>query len=163
MCDANFVGSNSTRVWSSWRTLCTTSCVTSSMPSSSLYTYFPRKSTLPSHSVPFRSPSPSSFSPFPSVCPFVHCLLSCFTSLHMQLLCISLSPSCTIVFYCSHSIRSFIGIGVGAGANVLLRFHLLAPHLTDALIFVNCSAAAAGWLEWGSHQVRIRIFSLLIQ
>ena len=52
------------------------------------------------------------------------------------------------------SLRSFIGLGVGAGANVLLRFHLLAPHLTDALILVNCSAAAAGWLEWGSHQVR---------
>ena len=35
--------------------------------------------------------------------------------------------------------KSFIAFGVGAGANVMLRYTLIHQKLVDALILVNCS------------------------
>jgi len=42
----------------------------------------------------------------------------------------------------------FIGLGVGAGANVLSRFALCYPEKVDALILVNGYASQASWTEW---------------
>lgn len=46
-------------------------------------------------------------------------------------------------------IRTFIGFGVGAGANIVSRFALLHPERMDALVLINCNASQAGWIEWG--------------
>ncbi|VDK80472.1 unnamed protein product [Litomosoides sigmodontis] len=53
-------------------------------------------------------------------------------------------------------IREFIGLGVGVGANVLLRYALQNQSKVDALILVNCVAASAGWVEWFYQQVNVR-------
>lgn len=45
-------------------------------------------------------------------------------------------------------IKSFIGFGVGAGANILCRFALMYPEKVDGLILVNGYASTAGWSEW---------------
>jgi pimeloyl-ACP methyl ester carboxylesterase len=46
-------------------------------------------------------------------------------------------------------IRSFIGFGVGAGANVLSRFALFYPDKVEGLILINGTAEKCGWIEWG--------------
>jgi pimeloyl-ACP methyl ester carboxylesterase len=46
-------------------------------------------------------------------------------------------------------IRSFVGFGVGAGANVLSRFALFYPDKVGGLILVNCNCEKCGWIEWG--------------
>ncbi|XP_077993438.1 protein NDRG3-like [Glandiceps talaboti] len=50
-------------------------------------------------------------------------------------------------------IKTFIGLGVGAGANVLARFALHNPNKVDALFLVNCISSAAGWSEWFYQKV----------
>lgn len=47
-----------------------------------------------------------------------------------------------------YGIKSFIGFGVGAGANILSRFALCRPERVDGLVLVNGNAAQAGWIEW---------------
>jgi len=56
-----------------------------------------------------------------------------------------------VLFY--FSIKTFIGFGVGAGANVLSRFELKHPHMLNGLILINCNASKAGWMEWGYQKV----------
>lgn len=46
-------------------------------------------------------------------------------------------------------IRSFVGFGVGAGANIFCRFALAYPERVEALVLINCGASQAGWVEWG--------------
>ncbi|XP_045784943.1 protein NDRG3-like isoform X2 [Maniola jurtina] len=53
-------------------------------------------------------------------------------------------------------IKSFIGVGVGAGAHILARFALINPTKVDALMLVNCTSTAPGWLEWASHKLNSR-------
>uniref|UniRef100_A0A914WLJ7 Protein NDRG3 n=1 Tax=Plectus sambesii TaxID=2011161 RepID=A0A914WLJ7_9BILA len=50
-------------------------------------------------------------------------------------------------------IKAFIGLGVGAGANVLVRYALNNPKKVDGLILINCVVTAAGWIEWGYQKV----------
>ncbi|VDM39844.1 unnamed protein product [Toxocara canis] len=52
-------------------------------------------------------------------------------------------------------IKNFIGFGVGAGANVMLRYALQNESKLDALILVNCVATTAGWIEWGYQKVNM--------
>ncbi|VDO40125.1 unnamed protein product [Brugia timori] len=49
-------------------------------------------------------------------------------------------------------IREFIGLGVGVGANVMLRYALQNQSKMDALILINCVATSAGWIEWFYQQ-----------
>ncbi|KAL4717518.1 hypothetical protein ACJJTC_000667 [Scirpophaga incertulas] len=58
---------------------------------------------------------------------------------------------------CHFAIKSFIGFGVGAGANVLARFALANPQKVDALALVNCSSTQAGWIEWACQKMNSRI------
>ncbi|KAH7728617.1 Protein Y48G10A.3 [Aphelenchoides avenae] len=51
--------------------------------------------------------------------------------------------------------KSFIGFGIGAGANALLRYALLHQEKLEALILVNAVATKAGWLEWGYEKVNL--------
>lgn len=53
-------------------------------------------------------------------------------------------------------LRSFIGFGVGLGANVLARYATKYPNYVDALVLVNCSSTQAGWIEWGYQKLNIR-------
>ncbi|KAK3875309.1 hypothetical protein Pcinc_019805 [Petrolisthes cinctipes] len=53
-------------------------------------------------------------------------------------------------------LRSFIGFGVGLGANVLSRYATKYPNDVDALVLVNCSSTPAGWIEWGYQKLNIR-------
>uniref|UniRef100_A0A183BXC3 Protein NDRG3 n=1 Tax=Globodera pallida TaxID=36090 RepID=A0A183BXC3_GLOPA len=47
------------------------------------------------------------------------------------------------------SLKSFVGIGIGAGANVMLRYAMSQQRLLDALILINATSQKAGWVEWG--------------
>lgn len=52
-------------------------------------------------------------------------------------------------------IRSFIGFGVGAGANVLARYALHSSRI-DALVLINCTSTQAGWTEWLYQKMNTR-------
>jgi len=52
-------------------------------------------------------------------------------------------------------LKQFIGFGSGAGANILMRYALKFPKHVAALILINATYTAAGWMEWGYHKVNI--------
>ncbi|KRX81928.1 Protein NDRG1, partial [Trichinella sp. T6] len=52
-------------------------------------------------------------------------------------------------------LKTFIGFGVGVGANVLARYALKNAKRVDALILVNCVCTAPGWIEWGYQKANI--------
>jgi len=43
----------------------------------------------------------------------------------------------------------YIGVGVGLGANVLIRHAFAYPERVDSLMLVNASTTKSGWMEWG--------------
>ena len=45
-------------------------------------------------------------------------------------------------------VRRYVGLGVGLGANVLLRHALSSPERVDSLAVVNATCQAGGWIEW---------------
>ena len=53
-------------------------------------------------------------------------------------------------------IPSCVCLGVGLGANVLMRFARRRPTMVDGLILVNGMAQSAGWMEWVYHKVNIK-------
>ncbi|KAL1117048.1 hypothetical protein AAG570_004376 [Ranatra chinensis] len=53
-------------------------------------------------------------------------------------------------------LNTFIGLGVGAGGNVLARYALGHPDRVDALVLVNCVSTQAGWIEWGYQKLNAR-------
>lgn len=62
-----------------------------------------------------------------------------------------------LLFVLSHfGLKSIIGFGVGAGANILARFALQQPDKVDALCLTNCCSTAAGWIEWGYQLMNAR-------
>ncbi|XP_061517523.1 protein NDRG3 isoform X13 [Anopheles gambiae] len=62
-----------------------------------------------------------------------------------------------MLFVMTHfNLKSIIGFGVGAGANILARFALANPDKVGALCLINCSSTAAGWIEWGYQLLNTR-------
>lgn len=53
-------------------------------------------------------------------------------------------------------VRSFIGFGVGAGANILARYAINNPQKVDALALINCTSTPAGWTEWLYQKINTR-------
>lgn len=53
------------------------------------------------------------------------------------------------------NIVRYIGIGVGLGANILVRHALAYPERVDCLMLVNVSTTKSGWIEWGYQKRNI--------
>jgi len=54
-------------------------------------------------------------------------------------------------------LKSFIGFGIGAGANVLLRYALKKQQVLIALVLINAGCERAGWIEWGYQKTNISL------
>lgn len=53
-------------------------------------------------------------------------------------------------------LKTIIGFGIGAGANVLARFALNNSDKVGALCLINCSSTTSGWMEWGYQSFNTR-------
>ncbi|XP_011298710.1 protein NDRG3 isoform X1 [Fopius arisanus] len=62
-----------------------------------------------------------------------------------------------LLFVLGHyGLKTVIGFGVGAGANILARFALAHPEKVNALCLINCVSTVAGWIEWGYQKLNVR-------
>ena len=48
-----------------------------------------------------------------------------------------------------YGVSKYVGVGVGLGANVLIRHALTNPERVDCLLVINAVWSAPGWIEWG--------------
>ena len=56
----------------------------------------------------------------------------------------------------NYSISHCVGLGVGMGANILVRLASRRPRMVDGLILINCNSQTSGWLEWAHHKVNMK-------
>ncbi|TRY66904.1 hypothetical protein DNTS_017008 [Danionella cerebrum] len=50
-------------------------------------------------------------------------------------------------------IKSVIGLGIGAGANILARFALKHPDMVEGVVLVNMSAQGEGFMDWATQKI----------
>ncbi|XP_078062377.1 protein NDRG4-like, partial [Mustelus asterias] len=49
--------------------------------------------------------------------------------------------------------RTIIGVGVGAGANILAKFARCSPDLVEGLVLLNIDPNAKGWMDWAAAKL----------
>ncbi|CAH1258750.1 uncharacterized protein ZK1073.1-like isoform X5 [Branchiostoma lanceolatum] len=49
--------------------------------------------------------------------------------------------------------KDVVGLGVGAGANILCRYAMFSAYDVLGLCLLECSAESAGFLEWGQEKI----------
>ncbi|XP_075678472.1 protein NDRG3-like [Dermatophagoides pteronyssinus] len=60
-------------------------------------------------------------------------------------------------------IANFIGLGVGAGANILARYALKYPELVDGLFLIHPTSTQSSWTEWLYQKMNIYYLSSTVQ
>uniref|UniRef100_A0A914C6W9 Protein NDRG3 n=1 Tax=Acrobeloides nanus TaxID=290746 RepID=A0A914C6W9_9BILA len=56
-----------------------------------------------------------------------------------------------------YDVKSFVGLGVGAGAHLMLRYAVKNPDKVDGLILINCVETKIGWLEWAQEKLNVEL------
>ncbi|XP_043213998.1 protein NDRG3-like isoform X3 [Amphibalanus amphitrite] len=53
-------------------------------------------------------------------------------------------------------LKRCVGLGVGAGGNILSRLCLAHPELMECLVLINAVCTPPGWIEWGYQKMNVR-------